>query len=113
VVVTIEEFGTSTVLLSLVLSLVEIKPISYIIPVLLYTVISSPNLNGLIKAKYNPAMIFPIIFWEAKPTTKPEIVPIEAATTGSLLKYEIIIAIITIAPIILIRILIDFEVSFK
>jgi hypothetical protein len=62
VVVTIEELGTRIVLLSLVISLVEIKPMSYITPVLLNAVISSPNLNGLSKAKYNPAMIFPIIF---------------------------------------------------
>ena len=86
VVVTREELGTRTILLSLVYNLVEIKPISNIIPVLLKAVISSPNLNGLSIAKYKPAIIFPIIFWEAKPTTRPDIVPIDAATIGSLLK---------------------------
>ena len=57
----------------------------------------SPTLNGLVLAKYKPAIRFPISDCEANPITNPVIVVMEAATSGSLLRYEIMIAAITIA----------------
>lgn len=80
-------------------------------PVFPNTVMLSPTLNGLVLAKYNPAIRFPMSDCEANPITSPVIVVIEAATRGSLLRYEIMIAAIIIALAILINILIECAVS--
>jgi hypothetical protein len=45
-------------------------------------------LNGLFNIKYNPAIIFPITFWAAKPPTMPVMAPIDAAKTGFSLRKD-------------------------
>jgi hypothetical protein len=62
------------------------NPISKIIPVLPNTVALSPILKGLVMARYNPEIRFPMTFWLANPITIPVIVPIDAAIMGSSLK---------------------------
>jgi hypothetical protein len=94
-------------------SLLYRRPISYMRPVFPNTVMLSPTLNGLVLAKYNPAMRFPIRDCEANPITNPVIVVMEAATSGSLLRYEIMTAAITIALAILMKILIECAASPK
>lgn len=94
-------------------SLLYRRPISYIRPVFPNTVMLSPTLNGLVLARYNPAIRFPMSDCEANPITNPVIVVMEAATSGSLLRYEITTAAITIALAILMKILIEWAVSPK
>jgi hypothetical protein len=60
-------------------SLLYRSPISYIRPVCPNTVMLSPTLNGLVLAKYNPAIRLPMSDCEANPITSPVIVVIEAA----------------------------------
>ena len=62
VVLIIDELGAIIISPSSLLSLLYNNPISNTIPVLLKTVTLSPILNGLVMARYSPAIIFPKIF---------------------------------------------------
>ena len=74
-------------------------------------VILSPILNGRIIDIYSPDIMFARRFWDAKPTTRADIVLIDAATIAFCARNDIMTAAITIVPAILIRLLIAFAVS--
>jgi hypothetical protein len=81
------------------------------IPELLLIVILSPILNGRIIDRYSPDIMFARRFWEAKPTTRADIVLREAATIGFCARKDIMTAAIIIVPVILMRLLIALAVS--
>jgi hypothetical protein len=70
-----------------------------------------PILNGLVIARYSPAMTFPIKFEEAKPITSPEMVLMDAAIMGFCDRYEITNAITIMAPTIRTKLLIELAVG--
>jgi hypothetical protein len=81
------------------------------IPELLLMVILSPILNGRIIDRYNPDIMFARRFWEAIPTTRADIVLMDAATIGFCARKDIMAATIMIVPVILMRLLIALAVS--
>ena len=62
------------------------SPISLTLPSSSNILILSPILNGLVIARYIPAITFPIKFEAAKPITIPVIVLTDAAKTGCWLR---------------------------